>query len=349
MKFLIYGAYGYTGQLIVEKASKESLDFDIAGRDQQKTEEMAATIDRKGLVFSLDKHDSIVEILKGYDCVIHCAGPFSKTAKPMIEACLEAKTHYIDITGEIEVFEMLKSLEDKAKQANIFILPGAGFDVVPTDCLAAALKKELPDATKLDLGFMSDSTFSRGTALTMAESLHQGGAIRENGKIRKVPNAYKSRTVERDGKTLSFVSIPWGDVSTAYHSTGIPNVTTFFGVHPKAIDKMRSMDSLKWIFGLKPVQYFIRKRIKKKITGPTEEQRANTRTWVWGEAVNDDGKSVFAEIETIEGYELTAHSVVNVMKKVTGKPLPSGFLTPSLAFGYDFILEIPDTELKFPE
>jgi short subunit dehydrogenase-like uncharacterized protein len=346
VQFLIYGAYGYTGQLICDLAKAEGLNFTVAGRNQQKVDEFAERLSVKGVSFDLSDKETLDSLLESHDAVIHCAGPFSATSRPMVEACLRTGTHYVDITGEIEVFEMLAKYDSEAKRKAISILPGAGFDVVPTDCMAAFLKSKLPSATHLEMGFASRSSFSRGTALTMAESMHKGGAVRENGIVKAVPNAYRTREIDVDGKKKAFVSIPWGDVSTAYYSTGIPNITLYYGAHPKSIKRLKKMNAIKWIFKFGFVQRKIRKNILQKVTGPSEEVRETARTFIWGEVKDDEGKIVRAEMRTLEGYNLTARSVVKVMQKMNEKPLETGFLTPSRAFGMDYIMEFPDTERK---
>ena len=159
--------------------------------------------------------------------VLHCAGPFSRTAAPMADACLRAHVHYLDITGEIEVFEGMAARHEAAQRAGVTLLPGAGFDVVPSDCLAAHLHRRLPSATHLALGFQGSARLSRGTATTMVENLHRGGAVRRDGRIARVPAAWKTRVIDFGAGPVAAITIPWGDVATAYHTTGIPNVEVY--------------------------------------------------------------------------------------------------------------------------
>jgi short subunit dehydrogenase-like uncharacterized protein len=344
MEILLYGSYGYTGTLIVDLLKKENIKVTLSGRNEEKLKKQAESVDMNFIPLSLNEKGNLESVLKKFDVIVNCAGPFIHTVDIVIEACLKTKTHYIDITGEIEVFEKLRWRDAQAKENEIFMLPGAGFDVVPTDCLATFLLNQLPDASFLEMGFMSNSGLSRGTALTMSESIHKGGAIRKEGKIKSVPIAYSSRTIEKEGKSFSFMSIPWGDVSTAYHSTGIPNVILYAGAHPKTIAKMKRFNSFKSIFGWTWVKKIVNYYINKNIKGPSEELRNKSRVWVWGEVRNDTGKTVFAELDTPEGYQLTASSVVTIIKKLEMKPLDPGFYTPSRAFGADYILEFTDSK-----
>ena len=159
MKWMIYGANGYTGELIARAAVSRGLKPVLAGRSRDKVQALARELGLEARVFSLEDDVRLLTQIKGHDLVLHCAGPFSATAAPMMEACLRANAHYLDITGEIAVFEHAQSLNDRARAAGVVICPGVGFDVVPTDCVAAALKNAMPDATHLALGFDSRSSF----------------------------------------------------------------------------------------------------------------------------------------------------------------------------------------------
>src|SRR5262249_25235762 len=153
-----------------------------------------------------------------------------------------AGVHYVDITGEIAVFESIMARDDEAKKRNVTLLPGAGFDVVPTDCLAAILAERMRDATELALAFYTNgSELSRGTKKTMLEGIGDGGAIRRDGKIVRVPVAYDVREIPFSCGARSALTIPWGDVSTAFHSTGIPNIRVYLAMAPRAIKRARRM------------------------------------------------------------------------------------------------------------
>ena len=204
MQWMIYGANGYTGELIAREAQARGLRPVLAGRSPRKIEALARELGLESRVFDLANVDASANQLAGISVVLHCAGPFSATSAPMLEACLMSKTHYLDISGEIAVFEHAQALNSRAQQQGIVICPGVGFDVIPTDCVAAALKAALPDATQLALGFDSRSGFSPGTAKTSVEGLAQGGRVRRNGKIVQVPLAFKTRKIDfGDGEKLA--------------------------------------------------------------------------------------------------------------------------------------------------
>ena len=189
---MIYGANGYTGELIAREAVKRDLRPVLAGRTAAKVEQLASNLGLQGRVFDLGNAAATSKSVEGMGLVLHCAGPFSATAAPMMAVCLATRAHYLDITGEISVFEHARTLGAAARAAGIVICSGVGFDVIPTDCVAAALKAALPDATHLALGFDSRSGFSPGTAKTSVEGLAQGGKVRQDGRIISVPLAYKT-------------------------------------------------------------------------------------------------------------------------------------------------------------
>ncbi|MGB7210499.1 MAG: saccharopine dehydrogenase NADP-binding domain-containing protein, partial [Pyrinomonadaceae bacterium] len=211
--FLIYGANGYTGELITRYAVERGMKPILAGRNATAIGELAAKHGLEYHVFSLDESEKVDAALREVEMVLHCAGPFSITSRAMVEACLRNKKHYTDITGEIAVFEACARLDEKAKAAGIMVMPGVGFDVVPSDCLALNLKNRLPAATHLSLAFYGMGRISHGTQATMTMNVGRGGAIRKDGVITPVPAAWKTREIDFGEVTKTGVTIPWGDVA----------------------------------------------------------------------------------------------------------------------------------------
>jgi short subunit dehydrogenase-like uncharacterized protein len=342
---LIYGANGYTGRLITELAVLKGMKPVIAGRNKEEIEELAKKYSLEYLVFTLEDKDQLAALLDPFVMVVHCAGPFFITAKPMIKACLKAQTHYLDITGEIEVFEYAASKNKDAKEAGILIMPGVGFDVVPSDCLAAHLSAKLPGATHLELAFKGSGGLSKGTATTMAENFYKGGAIRKDGRIRLVPAGYETKRIRFPSREYLSTTIPWGDVSTAFHSTGIPNIKVFMSAPKKMITFLKYSNHFKWLLKTNFVRGMMRRNIAKKVTGPSEQMREKGKSELWGK-VSRDNDSFEATLTTPEGYKLTAMTAVGSIEKLLAQNVFSGFKTPSIAFGPDFILEFEGTERK---
>ncbi|HET7231025.1 MAG TPA: saccharopine dehydrogenase NADP-binding domain-containing protein [Longimicrobium sp.] len=339
--FLLYGSYGYTGRLIATRALEQGLRPLLAGRDAEKVRAHAAELGLEHRAFALDDAAATDAALGEVPVVLHSAGPFSRTAGPMAQACLRTKTHYLDITGELSVFEAMAALGPKAKDAGVMLLPGAGFDVVPSDCLAAHLKRRLPTATHLALAFQPvGGGISRGTATTMAENAAAGGAVRRNGRIVPVPAAYQTRDIDFGRGPVSATTIPWGDVSTAFYSTGIGNIEVYTRMAPAQRRMMVASRYLGWVLGSGPVQKMLKGRIHSGKPGPTDEERARGLSLLWGEVMDGDGREAVSRLRTPEGYTLTAMTSVEIVRKVLAGDAPAGFQTPSLAYGPDWILDL---------
>ncbi|MBK6794564.1 MAG: saccharopine dehydrogenase NADP-binding domain-containing protein [Anaerolineales bacterium] len=344
-KILVYGSYGYTGQLIVEHAVKEGLDLILAGRDEKRLREQAEKFNLPYRSFAVEETAKLDAALQEVDAVLHCAGPFVLTFKAMAEACIRNKKHYVDISGEIEEFEELALMNDEAKRAGVMLLPGGGFDVVPSDCLIAYTAGKLPGATDLKLYIKSiGSGVSRGTARSGVENSHRAGRIRRDGKIVSVPNLYDSKDIDFGRGPSKLVTMGWGDVSTAYHSTGIPNVTVYMGFPKSMISVMKftkvagpllysraARNFIKWLIGI----FFA--------PGPSREKNKTGFSLLIAE-VTDGTKTISAKLRTPEAYYLTALTSVEIMKHILSNDLKPGFQTPSKVYGADFIMQFAGVE-----
>jgi short subunit dehydrogenase-like uncharacterized protein len=216
-----------------------------------------------------------------------------------------------------------------------------GFDVIPTDCVAATLKAALPDATHLALGFDSRSGFSPGTAKTSLEGLAQGGKVRKDGQIISVPLAYKSRHIDfGDGEKLA-ITIPWGDVSTAYATTGIPNIEVYIPGSPAMVERLRRANRLKWLIGTGLAQRFMKRYIERTVKGPSAAERDAHPTFVWGEATNLRGDKRTARITTANGYSLTVTGALAVAEHLLANDVPGGACTPAKLIGPDLVTRLP--------
>jgi short subunit dehydrogenase-like uncharacterized protein len=349
-QFLLYGANGYTGKLIAQLSASYNMYPVIAGRNEKEIKQLGIALQLPYRIIDLNKTDELQNALADFKLVLHAAGPFQITAKPMIEACIATNTHYIDITGEVPVFEMAKGYNEAALQSGIMLMPGVGFDVVPTDCMALFLKNKLPDATMLQLAFASvGGGLSHGTATTMILGLGEGGAVRENGKLTKKPLGHKGRwidfsTLSGKEKKLFVMTIPWGDISTAHFTTGIPNIETYAGISPKIFQLLKLQGAFNWLLKTSLVRNYANKKIDRKPAGPSEESRAKGSSLIWGKVQNPQGKMVEATMRVMDGYTLTAHSSLLITKKILADSFKTGYQTPAAVYGEDLVLEIPDTK-----
>jgi short subunit dehydrogenase-like uncharacterized protein len=340
--FLIYGSYGYTGKLIVEQAVKEGFHPLLAGRDESQLRAQAEPLGLEYRAFDLGDRTALDSALQQVDAVLHCAGPFSLTYKAMIEACLADRKHYVDISGEIEEFEALAKMDEEARKAGIMILPGGGFDVVPSDCLSLYLSRKLPNATKLELNIASvGSGISRGTARSGIENMHRQGRIRRAGKIVSVPNAWRIKQVDFGRGPKPLVSVGWGDVSTAYYSTNIPNIEVYMAFPRPAINLMYMTRLIGPLLYTRPAKNLLKWLIGKLIPpGPSPERNRDGFSLMIGEVT--DGRQTFrAKQRTPEAYYLTALTSVEIMGRILSGEFKTGFQTPAKSYGEDFILRFP--------
>jgi short subunit dehydrogenase-like uncharacterized protein len=340
--FLIYGSYGYSGDLIAREAVARGLRPILAGRDPQRLAQQAGELGLQHVAFSLDDDDTMDLALQQVKVVLHCAGPFSRTARPMVDGCLRNGVHYLDITGEIAVFEALARRSAEAAAAGVMVLPGAGFDVVPSDCLAAHLKRRLPTADRLALGIRGlGSGISRGTATTGVESIGMATWVRRDGQLVAVSPGSLTRDINYGRGMEACVAIGWGDVATAFYSTGIPNVEVYFAFPRTMRWGLRGTRLLRPVLKSGPVQAALKAAIQRQPPGPTAEQRARGRNLLWGEVRDPAGQRRVARLSTPEAYTLTVLSALAIVEKALAGQVTPGFQTPSQAYGPDLVMELP--------
>lgn len=336
MDWMIYGANGYTGELAAREAVRRGMKPVLAGRNGPAVEQLAQELGLPSRIFGLDDAEQLRQSIDGLRLVLHCAGPFSVTSRPMIQACLDRQAHYLDITGEISVFEAAHEMDDEARRADVVLMPGAGFDVVPSDCLAASLVEALPAATSIRLAFEAQGGPSPGTAKTSIEGLGRGGCVRKEGKLQRVPLAWKTRKVPFAHAERMAVTIPWGDVYTAFVSTGVPDIEVYIAVPPARIAQLRRMRWLKPLLGTTWLQTFLKKRVDAGVRGPSDSKRDQTRSQLWGEVSSADGRSVSATMTTPNGYDLTVDASLRVAEFLLENDVEGGYYTPSLLMGSGF-------------
>ena len=342
---ILYGSYGYTGNLIAQECRSKNLDVILSGRNAEALQKQSERMNYPYEVVDIQDSVALKKLLAKGKIVIHCGGPFQYTAKAMANACIETKTHYTDITGEATVFEMLSKLDDKGKQAGITIMPGTGFDVVPSDCLALHLKNRLPSATHLQLAFASTGGgFSRGTSKTMIEGLGYGSVIRREGKLTTIPTGSLTKEIDYGPFKIPSLNIPWGDISTAWRSTGIPNIEVYIGSNEKQITYAKRSNYINWLLRLRWVKDYMLKKIDKKPAGPSNEKRTKGRMYLWGKVWDDVGKESSSRLETIDGYTLTAKASVLIAEKILNGNFKTGYQTPAMAYGAELIMEFPLTK-----
>jgi short subunit dehydrogenase-like uncharacterized protein len=336
---MIYGANGFTGRLVAARAAARGHRPVLAGRSRE-VASVAAALGLPSRVFDLADASRAREAVADCHVVAHCAGPFAATSRPMIDACLAAGGHYVDITGEIAVFEAARRRDDEARGRGSVVCPGVGFDVIPTDCVAATLAAALPDATHLALGFDTGSGMSSGTARTAAAALPDGSRVRRDGRLEMIPLGSLTRTIDFGRGPRHAVAIPWGDVATAFATTGIPNIEVYVPL-PRAVSlTLRACHPLRGIVALRPVQRLLQ-RLAGGVAGPDARARAAAPAWVWVEARDPAGRTAVARLRTANVYDVTADGVLLAVEHLLGRDGPGGFFTPARLMGPRCVERLP--------
>lgn len=339
---LIYGAYGFTGAGIARLAADYGITPVLAGRNVSKLRPLAESLGYDYVELSLENnHDNLVKVLKHFEIVLHIAGPYTFTGKPMLDAVVEAGTHYVDLTGENHVIQAQLDRDDEFKQANIMVMPAVGFDVVPTDCLNVYVAEKVSNPTHLMVILNSDYTSvagagaSRGTMKSGLEMLGRPLLKRQDGRM--VPmSTPKVIHREEKGQQQTLVQIPWADMMTSYVSTGIPNIEVFQvqqGEIPSWLLRVAQLD-----FGRRVLAWLIDEFAPE---GPPPEAQAKRQTQIVSTASNAARDTASAELITPEAYLLTFHSTLIIAKRVLDGHWEPGFQTPGKVYGADLVLEVP--------
>ena len=351
--WVLYGATGYTGVLLAEEAAKRGHRPVLAGRSAEKLRALGERLHLEWKAVPLDDSAGLRALLDGAGAVLHAAGPFLQTSQPMADACLDAGCSYLDITGELPVFEALFARDMEAKEKGVALIPGVGFDVVPSDCLAAYVASKLPGADTLEIALVASGEPSAGTAKSLVGIVPGGGWVRRDGALIPYPLGKGIHTVRFTHREAQVMPGPIGDLVTAWHGTKIPNITVCVAI-PSGVAKTLSATWPLGVVGLpilnallrsKPIRSRIDAAIDKRTVGPNAENREGGRSYLYAKASTREGASAEAWMEISSGYEFTRHAAISAVEQILAKR-PSGALAPAQALGADFVLGIPGTDRR---
>ncbi len=344
-KLLVYGATGYTGRLVVAEAIRSGLRLVAGGRDPEKLAALAsATTAAPGLetrAFGLDDPAGLAGALEDISVVLHCAGPFSHTALPMYDACLKTGTHYLDITGEIDVFEALAARGAEAAEAGIMVMPGVGFDVVPSDCLIADLAGRHPGGRYLRLGLAARSGASRGTMRTIVEGIGHF-RIRRDGAVTRVRPGQLRHAFDFGPPPQAAIVGVLGDVSTAFHSTGIPNIETYLQATRTYVRLTRILRGFRPFLSARMGQALLNRLIDRGPEGPSVAARRTAHAILVAEIEDAEGKRVAGRVRTPDPYGFTATAAVAIAGRALAGDVGAGYQTPSSAYGAELLREFDE-------
>jgi len=345
LPWMVYGAYGVTGRLIVEEALRRGHRPVLAGRDAARLQPMAQKLGLEFVAVSLDDAHGLRGALSHVRLVVHAVGPYFETGQPMLQACLATRTPYVDIAGEADHLKTVQALGARAHVSGVPLLTGAGFGVTYGDCLARHVVDRLPDATHLQLSIAADNfTTSPAVRRTILAVVAKGGAAIEGGRWVRRPLAHRLWTVTNEGQPVEFAAAPLGELQAASTSTGVANIVVGRPMSHRAARGIRLVAPLvSGALGLAP----LRRALERK--GGSEQAVASEpaggwRSRVWAEARNARGDRALARIDTGEGYAATAAAAVSNVEALLARKLAGAF-TPASAFGASHVRTIPGVRL----
>ena len=347
MTWMIYGAYGYTGRLTASLAAERGEMPLLAGRHEGPLRALAEILQLEHRVVRLDDPAGLDRALQGVDAVAHCAGPFSDTARPMVDACLHTGTHYLDITGELDVIEEVLGRHGEARAAGVTLLPAAGFDVVPSDCLAALLARELPGARSLALAVRLDGGVSPGTAATALEALGKPPRARVDGVLGPVPSHLRQCIAAFPDGEARVTALPLADLATAPRSTGIGNVITYAPL-PAVARPLYALSAAAGPLVGNPLARRVTRSLARRLPGPSAGTRTKTRAVMWGEVADGSGRTVQGTVSTPNGYDFTADAVIRIAAVLEKGAIAPGAFTPAQALGPDFLHQLDSVKIRVP-
>ncbi len=333
---VIYGATGYTGRLIVERALARGLAPVLAGRSAAAISALAAEHGLPFRVAAVDDPRGLGALVGGAALLVNAAGPFRVTASPLIEACIAAGVHYADITGEVVALEAAVARGPAARRRGVMLLPGIGFDVLPSDCLVAKVHARIPDATDLAVAFDAPLPLSRGSLRTAANQVGEGVQFRRHGKVVRMQAGALFRRFDFGSGARQSAAITLGDITTAYATTGVPNITTYLCAHPSVVWSVAAAPITGWLTQTATGREWIDDLLEFVPEGPTAEGRAAQRATIVAEATNAAGYRVTMRMHTPNVYAFTATAAVAAVERVLGGAVRPGFQTPALLFGADY-------------
>jgi short subunit dehydrogenase-like uncharacterized protein len=326
-KLMIYGASGYTGQLTSLHANNIGLEVILAGRTAGKLQRLASDLNLPYLVFeATDISQRLDSVMKSISVLLNCAGPFHRTARPLIEACIRNGVHYLDTAAELSSYEIAEELDQRATEAKVMLMPGCGGSVAMLGCLAMHVVKQTKIPVGIDIALHVAGPVSRGSAISAQE-----GAMATQHKNQLVEKSEDEVPLDpkvfdfgdgRGGVTSFPTKLP--DLITLRKATGVSNVQTFVHVFETE---------------------FPTGDLSKHPDGPTAEERNANPYHASVEIVAQDGTIKRAVLHTVNGYTFTSVASAEAGARVLAGEFLPGFQTPVGVFGSNFVESILASEI----
>ncbi len=341
--FVIYGATGYSGALIVKQAVALGLRPILAARQQKPLMAMAQTYGLDWITARVDNPAELRLLAGASPLLLNTAGPFGATAEPLIKGCLEMGTHYLDITGEATTIEPTLQWNEEAVRRGVMLMPAVGFDVVASDCLAAHVARRLPGATRLRIGFDKSDGSSFGSLKTTLEMSGQGVLIRRGGQFARIPPGTLTHDFDYGHGPQVSLAVNLGDIASAYHSTGIPDIETYMRSTLPVWSAMTANQYWGWLLAAPACQNLMERQMRWMVRDSSEETLRSGWGVLVAEASDAAGRTMRSRTTTVDVYQFTGYSAAAVAQRVLQGDFRPGFQTPSRVYGPDFALTIEGT------
>lgn len=339
-KILIYGALGYTGNLFVTRALDKELPM-VLGARKEKVREIAEAIGSEYRIFEIKNTADILPFLSDVFLVVNFANIQFSLNKALIEACIQSGTHYIDLGSEYYDISEVHKYHEASIASGSMLMPGYGFNLVPTDIAADIAHQFLPDANELIFGFAAIGESSRGTVKSVLRDATRKGFFRKDGKLQAIAPAVEEIQFAADGRQYTLVNNPlMGEVITAWEGTKIPSIKTYSYFPWILVQFMKGR--LNWLrkFLLKYAGLFFP-------AGPTEKQLRSGYSYSWVEAKNAD-KKVLITIKGPEAYLFTVQIIQQLIRQLVKGKVSSGFIRPAF-FGRELIESVEGVQIMSEE
>ena len=329
---VIIGATGYTGRLVAHEAAGSTAPVILAARDPEK---LAAIAEQVGIATTqqVDVTDeaSLERLIRPGDAVINTAGPFTELGEPVIEACIAAGAHYVDITGEQPFMRaMHHKYHVPALRAEVAVVNAMAFEYALGDCAVAVTAEGLRRPLRsLDVIYAwGGAASSRGTRRTVLRMLGTRGWVRRDGGFYpQAPGSGHRTTRLASGKKLHAVAFGAGEVVTAPRYLEVDDACGWM------VMGSLSARVVPILAPALPVAVpLLRPLLERAVTrkpDPTPEDRQESGFTIRVELEAADDTRRAAEVHGSDPYGITATAAVQGALRAMNPEAPAGVLAPS--------------------
>ncbi|WP_324828588.1 saccharopine dehydrogenase family protein [Qipengyuania zhejiangensis] len=346
-RVLLYGATGFTGAEIARHLAG-NVDLVLAGRNPERVGAIAEQLGVGWRAFDLSDAAVLDAALGDIDVVLHAAGPFGTTAQPMIEACLRAGAHYLDLGGEWPVFIDAMGYDGAARAAGVMILPGVGLTVAASDCLFALAMERWPDTTRLYLGISRAQVISRGSVESAARMVSPQIIVRRGGELTSVPAGSLVRAFDFGDGLSEAAAMSWADVVTGSVSTGVDDIEVYSEMRWPERASYRATGMTMDVIGADPIKAIGTVFSSVWGHGPDAAAREQASFVMVLHALDPWRRVRRLTMRTRDGYTFSVLTAADAVRRVLAGEAAAGFQTPARVFGSRFIFDADAARLEGP-